>query len=175
MTDHLTDNQIQQFLDGSLKSDNSIVTHLDSCSQCQHALADYKILYAGLKEEIDFSLSADFADTVLEKIETPDSSPVPFFTVGHGVVGFAAISALIAAALYFLDLLAIGSATRLWSIKTFASASAIVNIVKQFLSTYGISPLMVLFVIVTITAVVVIDKVVINMKKNRGPVTYSLL
>lgn len=177
MSDHLTDDQLQQLLDGSLSNGKTIASHLGECAECQSALDSYKALYAGLKEEIDFSLSADFADSVIEKIpELTDSpaSPATIFKISDGVIGFATIAALVAAAIYFLDLLAIGTATRLWSIETFASATAILSVVKQFLSGFGLSPLMVLFAIVTISAIAIIDRIVVTMKRGRGPVTYSI-
>ncbi len=186
MSDHLTDDQIQQLLDGSLADSNLVASHLDHCPICQNEVANYQALFVGLKEEVDFSLSVNFADTVLDKIPensalsadpVTSASPVfstPIIKFSDGLIGFSAIAIMVAVGLYFLDLLAIGTATRLWGLEMLASSAAALNVVKQFLSNYGINPLMVLFIVVTLSAIVVIDQIVVGMKKQRRSVTYSI-
>jgi predicted anti-sigma-YlaC factor YlaD len=67
---HLTDEEIQDFLDGNLSPQNalSIQTHLGSCPACQQTLKQYQGLYAGLKSDQGFVLSPDFAKSVISKL-----------------------------------------------------------------------------------------------------------
>lgn len=183
MSDHLTDDQIQQLLDGSLTDANIVASHLDQCPKCQNEVANYQALFVGLKEEVDFSLSANFADTVLDNIPDLSATPVasaspvfstPIIKFSDGLIGLSAITIMVAVALYFLDLLAIGTATRLWGLEMLTSGTAVLNVVKQFLSGYGINPLMVLFIVVTLSAIVVIDRIVVGIKKHHRSVTYSI-
>ncbi len=63
---HLTDLELQLYLDGSLLPDNKkIVSHLAGCDICKLELERYKTVYAELKNEDEAILSASFADKVI--------------------------------------------------------------------------------------------------------------
>ena len=67
---HLTDDQLQDYLDGNLSSvSNTVGEHLEECQLCQEALEEYKRLYAGLKDHRGFELSPDFAKSVLSQLQ----------------------------------------------------------------------------------------------------------
>ena len=75
---HLTDAEIQDYLDGNLKQEHVFIVtqHLEACELCQKELHQYKILYSELKSDIDINLSPNFANTVSAKLrkESPDSA-----------------------------------------------------------------------------------------------------
>lgn len=63
---HLTDLELQLYLDGSLLPDNKeIVFHLAGCDICKQELERYKTVYAELTNEDEAVLSANFADNVI--------------------------------------------------------------------------------------------------------------
>jgi len=63
---HLTDEQIQDFVDGNLEDENlEIESHLHSCADCAREVAHYRKLSSMLAEETGFELSPDFASEVL--------------------------------------------------------------------------------------------------------------
>lgn len=63
---HLTDEEIQEYLDGTLSQEHSfLVTHLESCDLCQNELRQYKSLYTGLESDFNFNLSPGFSKSVI--------------------------------------------------------------------------------------------------------------
>jgi hypothetical protein len=72
---HLTEEEIQDYLDNIPGSGNSFVEeHLRSCQLCQKALEGYKRLYAGLKTDKGFELSPDFTEKVFSKLSSVPAS-----------------------------------------------------------------------------------------------------
>lgn len=66
---HLTDEEIQEYLDGSLSPENeSVQRHLKTCGLCQETLQGYKSLYLGLEDDRGFRLSRSFAKSVISKV-----------------------------------------------------------------------------------------------------------
>lgn len=62
MTGHLTDSQIQEYLDHSGHvSRKQLLEHVDQCQACSQKLKQYQSLYAGLSLEPATQLPADFA------------------------------------------------------------------------------------------------------------------
>ena len=67
---HLTDEEIQDCLDGNLSPENAILVqeHLEACSFCQEALRRYQALYSSLGDDKGFELSPGFARSVVKKL-----------------------------------------------------------------------------------------------------------
>lgn len=80
---HLSDNEIQDWLDGNLSRNKSeIREHLDYCRLCQTQLKEYTLLFGKLEKETIPELSPDFALSVLNRIavETePETEPTRSF------------------------------------------------------------------------------------------------
>lgn len=68
-TRHLTDEQIQEWLDGTLTAQSTITEHLTHCSRCQAEVAAYRSLYQELNQTVAFSLSPDFAANVTRRVQ----------------------------------------------------------------------------------------------------------
>ena len=68
---HLTDMEIQDYLDDNLPQEQSgiVQNHIENCRSCQNELKLYRNLYGGLKEEPAFSLSPNFAASIVSRIE----------------------------------------------------------------------------------------------------------
>lgn len=66
---HLTDEQIQEWLDGAQTKQPAVFEHLAHCSRCQAEVAAYRKLYQELNQPIVFSLSPDFAATVTQRVQ----------------------------------------------------------------------------------------------------------
>ena len=106
-TGHLTDDDIQTYLDGeSVRENKEIVEHLDSCKTCRSRLAQYRSLYVGLKDDSGFELPADFAERVTSSIglSKSEASHKSYSNVLVTIMGFLAI---IGAIIYFVDIPAI--------------------------------------------------------------------
>ena len=48
---HLTDEQIQEYLDGNVSKNSWIAGHLKSCGDCEEQIDDYSSLYSALEVE----------------------------------------------------------------------------------------------------------------------------
>lgn len=71
MERHLSDQELQDYLDGNLNQKmNFLVSHLKVCERCQHQLRQYQWLYRKLKEEPDFHIHPHLSHSVIEKIQT---------------------------------------------------------------------------------------------------------
>jgi anti-sigma factor RsiW len=68
-TRHLTDAQIQDWLDGNLSAKSTVAEHLERCPRCQEEVAAYRTLFRELKHPVEFSLSPDFATNVTQQIQ----------------------------------------------------------------------------------------------------------
>lgn len=67
---HLSDEQIQDYLDGNAKNFNGYIgRHLASCQKCQRKLKDYQFIKLALKQNFDFHLPVNFSQLVLKSIK----------------------------------------------------------------------------------------------------------
>jgi hypothetical protein len=64
---HLTDDEIQEYLDNTLIS--TLAAHIQNCDACEEQIQQYKNLYAGLKKETSFSMPPTFAQMVIDRIK----------------------------------------------------------------------------------------------------------
>jgi hypothetical protein len=63
MNKHLTDEQIQLYLDPNpldSKEAQEVKTHLQSCKRCQKSLQEYRVLYKHFATPLSLDLSGDF-------------------------------------------------------------------------------------------------------------------
>ena len=74
---HLTDNEIQDYLDGRFSQNGRYVSdHIESCDYCQAQLAQYQTLFGALRKEVPFRLPASFSNNLLAKLaQEPKASP----------------------------------------------------------------------------------------------------
>jgi anti-sigma factor RsiW len=106
---HLTDDEIQDYLDGNLPEEKtlSIKRHLDSCPACRQALRQYQTLYEDLQEDKGFELSKGFARAVLQQIPTEPEAQSRFSFLNTLLVVLGILIPL-GVTLYYLDLGTLG-------------------------------------------------------------------
>jgi hypothetical protein len=168
---HLTDDQIQGYLDRSIGQPGLIEAHLESCPRCRQALVDYEALYSGLNLEPELGLSANFADSVLAKI--PEPIPVPDekvakrYTVRDSVFVFAAFAAALAAMLYMFEP---GKLLKWFtgvSDLSFLAGIKMPSFLQEYISVLNNTPMMLVFIVLTIAAIAVIDHAVAQRKHHQ--------
>jgi anti-sigma factor RsiW len=73
---HLTDEEIQDFLDGNLSREIALLTerHLETCPLCREAVKQYQSVYAGLDREEGFELSKGFAKSVMKMLPAKEET-----------------------------------------------------------------------------------------------------
>ncbi|MDZ7263997.1 MAG: zf-HC2 domain-containing protein, partial [candidate division KSB1 bacterium] len=70
ITMHLSDDQIQDFLDQNLSQEDRLLVneHLRNCQQCQNELSRYQRLYMALNQETVIELSPAWSAAVMKRI-----------------------------------------------------------------------------------------------------------
>jgi hypothetical protein len=100
--EHITDNDIQQFLFPDSIIDKRIREHVQNCNECKLRVDHYKMIFEAVSElkkpEFDFNL----ADTIMKAI--PDKNP--FYSIGKILVAisFAIIVSISGILAYFLKI-----------------------------------------------------------------------
>ncbi len=99
---HVTEEQIQEFVDGTLADETvELRQHLSACEDCRAQVAAYRVLSAQLADDAGFELSPNFAAKVMEHVAPvpPERSNVPL------IAAIAAAAVVVfGAAMIFLDL-----------------------------------------------------------------------
>ena len=99
---HLTDEQIQEFLDNKTGQEtNSVVEHLETCAHCKKQVEAYKQVFSTLNVEPDFSLPVNFVDKVVSTVETSEDKK---YKKWESVLLIFSIIQGIGLAIYFLDI-----------------------------------------------------------------------
>ena len=77
---HLTDEEIQNYLDGNLSREIALLTerHLEPCPLCREAVKQYQGVYAGLDQEKGLELSKGFAKSVVKMLPPQGETKSPF-------------------------------------------------------------------------------------------------
>ncbi|OGC79676.1 MAG: hypothetical protein A2145_04490 [candidate division Zixibacteria bacterium RBG_16_40_9] len=101
---HLSEDQIQDFLDGnSPTSKNLVERHIRACPACKKIYGHYQNLFVGLKQDPGFQLSPDFASSVISRLPQAAQAKVRF-QLSDIFIGITGIAALIGALIYFIDI-----------------------------------------------------------------------
>ncbi|MFH1699390.1 MAG: hypothetical protein ABIE07_02285 [Candidatus Zixiibacteriota bacterium] len=176
--DHLTDEQIQGFLDRSIILDDETAFHLNTCPQCQQVLSDYKAVIAGLSEEPEMALSASFADSVIEKIpelnqfESEEKSK--FFIFGEKAIAAVFAVVVIAAAIYFINFEQIFANLANSFAASETTSSSSLTWFESKLSEFGKFPLLALFTFLTFALIAGIDSFVKHQRKQSSLRIFSV-
>ncbi|MCK4403570.1 MAG: hypothetical protein KAW02_00645 [candidate division Zixibacteria bacterium] len=102
---HLTDEEIQDYLDGNLSQQKTLLAerHLETCPLCQETLKQYQSLYVGLKNDKGFDLSKSFAKSVIKRLpaEGEAESRFNFVNIFLTILGIIITAGV---TLYYVDL-----------------------------------------------------------------------
>ncbi len=172
---HLTDDQLQEYLDGNLSDSDPCVRHLKSCPSCQRALDNYRALYGALETEPGFKLSPEFIDKVISQLPE-GKTPAIKETKGRAkiydrIIAFASIAAVMAAAFYFINPVTLIKSVFGWTDQSFSSGNQILNSLSGYFSGLGINPMMFLLTALTIITIAVIDYIISRRKLRHKQVS----
>jgi hypothetical protein len=108
---HLTDEEIQDFLDGNLSDEItlSIRRHLESCTLCRQTVKQYQSVYSGLGREEGFELSKGFVKSVVKMLPAQGETKSPFGLLNACLTILAVIVAA-GVTIRYVDLRPLGSA-----------------------------------------------------------------
>jgi len=100
---HLTDEEIQDYLDGNLQSENRLSEeHLQTCQLCQNTMEEYNRLYEELKVDEGFELSPGFLESVLSRLKKEKASTSSLSLAEILILGMMAVVALFTT-IYFVN------------------------------------------------------------------------
>lgn len=165
---HLTDEEIQEYLDGSLPPENVLLsqTHLEICPFCRESLRQYQRLYVDLAGDEDFELSRDFAKSVTSKL--PAMANVPsrphyvntLFTVLGSIIGMALI-------FYYVGLKPLSEAIFHTFLSQYEFGSTLVASIKSFLVSLNGNISFGVLAGLTFLVIVALDHVLFHPKFGR--------
>ena len=101
MSNHLTEEQIQGYLDKQDSFDSkAIEEHLRVCASCRKSLEEYRKLYTALNTDLFSALANDFSEQVVSAVSGSRESRWQLFESGF-IIAFFLIG--VAASLYFIN------------------------------------------------------------------------
>lgn len=155
---HLTDEQIQRYLDGDLSHDSDVAHHLHQCAVCRRKLQLYRQVYAGLEQDVGFQLTPGFAESVMARlVATPEkNSPISLAGLILIICGSVIMTGL---ALYFLGVRTLTEKLASLSAVAVGFGSSIVESLKAATASLGVTMDVALFTGLILLTFAAIDRI----------------
>lgn len=132
---HLTDEEIQEYLDGNLSPQNASLfeRHLESCSFCKESLKQYQSLYVGLVNDEGFDLPKSFVKSVISRLQAEPEAK-SHFNYANIFLTILGIIIAVGITFYYLDLEPLGKAISNILLSQYEFGSALLVSIKSFLA-----------------------------------------
>lgn len=175
---HLTDNQLQDYLDGNIRESDALTAHVQSCPQCRRALETYAHIYMAIEKNPIPELSPGFVDDVMARL--PEKTPVAEtalagrFRVRDSVVTFAVMIVAVAVAVYYLDLPVLIKPFLGLADHSLNPESRALGLIADYVRKFNISYLAVIFSVLTFAGIGAIDHVLARRKRHQQPISYMI-
>ena len=164
--EHLTDEQIQDYLDGNLsESAAAIDEHIRSCNSCRAELDRYRSLSTALFEDIGFELSPDFASEVVASIEEKGAERF-FFRLSHIILWATGILAGIAILIRFTDIEKAFSGFAIFGETGESFINVIVTSFRNVIQSSGIDLRFAGMIVLVLLGVYLIDRLITRARRN---------
>jgi hypothetical protein len=165
---HLTDEEIQDYLDGNLSRQKALLVerHLESCPLCQEALKQYQGLYVGLKDDLGFDFSKGFAKSVIKRLPAKGETESHFnyLNIFLTILG---IIISVGVTLYYVDLRPLGRAFSHILFPPQEFGSGLVAFIKNLLVGLNGNVGLLIFAILTLVIIGALDHFVFQPKYRR--------
>ncbi len=175
---HLTDDDLQAFLDGSIPEAAGINKHLSDCPACRLALQQYRALYAALAYDPTPALSDGFAERVLAELPVEQDLTAKrrphLAVIGDWAIPAMALVVITAVACYFVDLPTLLKALAGWADPSRLGDNAVVSAIGKFFAALGISRPAFLTGAAAVIAVLGLDRIIHRWRDHRRPVSYLI-
>lgn len=162
---HLTDDELQSYLDGDPLSDREWVEdHLRVCDRCREELARYEQLYMELAEDEGYELSPDFEDSVISGLpERP--VPRPRWQPAHILALILGAIASLSALVYFIGLKEAGELIVGIGARFGEAAALFYDAALGLLLTLNVDAHLFLYAVLILVFVVTMDHILPHWKK----------
>ena len=163
---HLTDEQIQRYLDGDMSRDSDAAYHLQHCPACQRQLELYREVYEGLQQDVSFELAPGFAESVMNRLAAaPERSP-RVSSVGLILLAFGTV-AVAGLALYFLEVKALTEVLASLSAFGVEFGSSFVESLRVTMASLGVSMDIVLSTGLILLTFAAIDRILVRYRGSH--------
>jgi len=167
MSEHLTDEQIQDYLDENLSQEQKTIIerHIQTCQKCQTELAQYRNLYTRLKSDVTFDLSPGFSIRVMKTIRA-EARKAFLARLWNLLLPVLGIAVGIGAMIYYVDFKPF--------VKIFADSlnparyvdSAVVSNLNQILVRLNVNLNLIVFAGLSLLVVILIDQLLSRHKEK---------
>ena len=160
---HLTDDEMQEYLDGNLSLENvlSVEKHLESCSFCKESLKQYKSLYVGLANDEGFDLPKSFAKSVISRLQAEPEAKSHF---NYANIFLTVLGIIIAVGItfYYLDLKPLGKAISNILLSQYEFGLAVAESLKVFLSGLNTNRGLLIFGVLALLVIITLDQFLVR-------------
>ncbi len=160
-TAHLTDQQIQDYLDENLTQEQASMFrgHLQSCKECRIELAQYRALYSELQAEVAFKLSPDFPASVMKFIRT-EARKALLVRLWNLLLPIVGISICVGVMIYYVDFKPFAKAfSESLNPSRYFDSTVLTNL-NEVLSKLNINLNLILLAGLSLLAVILIDQLI---------------
>ncbi|PWB72146.1 hypothetical protein C3F09_07010 [candidate division GN15 bacterium] len=168
ISEHLSEDLIQEFLDERAVLPADARAHLLECSECRETLGTYRELFASLDTVRFPELPANFTDRIMEQVETArplsvrSQETVPqWLWIGATVVGAVAVSAVVMGPAALQNLLA--QFTELWS----SGVSSARTDISTYAADFNLKPMTAMLSAVTLGGIIIMDRLLVRVRRSR--------
>lgn len=168
---HLSENEIQEYLDNTISTGKQeMITHLDSCQLCRNRVKDYETLFLQLKKAEPDALSFDFVSKVMTKIEAESTitSPRPIWSIVFSVLG--AILGLVSIG-YFINFKPLLEAVNLSDVQQYLNL-VFFHEMRDIAGLFNVDLGTIIYVGLTLLVIAAID--VIIRHNRRRPISFLI-
>ena len=163
---HLTDEEIQDYLDGNIQEENKYVQeHLRTCERCRKALLEYQSLYLGLKKDQGFELPKGFPRTVISRLSEEEiaRSRPKYYELALVILGIA-VAGLVS--FHLIDLRPLIQTFSGMSMPKFAFISSFFDSFVGLLNVLNINSSLIIFSALTIIVIKILDYIILHPKQK---------
>ena len=163
---HLTDEQIQRYLDGDMSRDSDVVYHLQHCPVCQRQLELYREVYEGLHRDVGFELAPGFAESVMARLAAVSEKSSRVSLVGLILLVFGTVS-VAGLALYFLEVKALTEMLASLSTVGINFGSSFIESLRMATASLGVSTDIVLSTGLILLTFAILDRLLIRLRSSH--------
>ena len=163
VTQHLNDDQIQRYLDGTLPpgETSTFKTHLKKCPACHDAVASYQEVFEALSTEENFELSKNFTRKVLRQTHKQAVGALQFGLMQVFFV-LAAIIAVSHVVVTYVNIEKFAGTAQATSKSFSALFGLLATTMDNFLSKVQFDGSYIIFAVVGLIALFILDRLVLQ-------------
>ncbi len=163
---HLTDEQIQRYLDGGISRDSDASHHLQHCQACMRQLELYREVYESLQQDVGFKLTPGFAESVMTRLAATSEKSSRVSLAGLILLVFGTVVTT-GLALYFLEVKALTEMLASLSTVGINFGSSFVESLRMATASLGVSTDIILSTGLILLTFAILDRLLIRLRSSH--------